>query len=617
MTAMARSVNSDNGASGDGANPDRDNRNSPHGETSSRHGTAETASSGSTHNAASAPRAHATVGASSARPTERRSGRPTTRIASSSDPDLSADIRTGSMGAAQEALDELYRRHSPTVSHYAHKCFRNPRAANDLLSEAFARTFDTVRAGEGPTEAWRPHLLTALRRTAAAWPDTALRDELAPPVQHWLPEASTTEDAEDRMLRLEDGNLTLRAYRSLPERWQCVLWHQTVEAEPPTTTAQILGIAPDSIDQLTARAHAGLREAYLALHTERVDGAGLPDECRRYTSLLSATVRGTGRREDPELERHLTECPHCQAALRDLTQLKHRLDRTLPRAILLSASTDSHTAPEPPAPAPAPTPAVSPAAAVTRRTANRATRALSHSPKLAATVGAGILLAGAGLGTTLFHNSGGDDPTNTTAAPSSSTPTADPEQEPAPRETSRKADRHHRDKQRPADGTASPRSTDTAPRWKPQADERTKLRIAATNRCMDIAISEGAQPRATTCRDRPSQQWELLVDQSVQETRIRNLASGKCLTHTGTEADGAPVRQRSCDTSSRYIRWTYAPQGGDIAFTKKGSTIHSLGLNDWNAADEGKPHSTTVGTTANYYNSPSLRFSYAGDALTK
>ncbi|WP_369208888.1 hypothetical protein [Streptomyces sp. PU-14G] len=80
-------------------------------------------------------------------------------------------------------------------------------------SEAFARTLQAVRSGGGPTEAWRPYLLTAVRRTAAAWSETARRTELAPDFDRWLFEPpagshlsqSAGESAEERMLRQEDG----------------------------------------------------------------------------------------------------------------------------------------------------------------------------------------------------------------------------------------------------------------------------------------------------------------------------------------------------------------------------------------------------------------------------
>ena len=134
---------------------------------------------------------------------------------------------------------------------------------------------------------------------------------------------------------------------------------------------------------------------------------------------------------------------------------------------------------------------------------------------------------------------------------------------------------------------------------------------------MDIPATEGAEPYEAECDGSRSQQWELLVDRLSQEVRIRNHATGMCLTHTGAQTDGAPVRQQhACDSMETTARWTYYPVGnGEYAFAQQGSPLYFLGLDDWWAAGEGDPHAPAIGTTANYYDTPSLRFRYEGDAF--
>ncbi|NUK13351.1 RNA polymerase subunit sigma-24, partial [Streptomyces lunaelactis] len=53
-------------------------------------------------------------------------------------------------------VEEVYRRHRSAVLSYARTCCRDPHTAEDLVSEAFARTLQAVRAGGGPEAAWRP-----------------------------------------------------------------------------------------------------------------------------------------------------------------------------------------------------------------------------------------------------------------------------------------------------------------------------------------------------------------------------------------------------------------------------------------------------------------------------
>ncbi|MGD3106408.1 RNA polymerase sigma factor [Streptomyces sp. YGL11-2] len=249
-----------------------------------------------------------------------------------SDAELAAALRNPDSDAA---LDELYRRHRSAVLSYASACCRDPHTAEDLAAEAFARTLQAVRSGKGPVSAWRPYLLTIVRRTAADWADRARRTELSPDFEQWLAnahDAPGAESSEERMLRLEDSSLVLRAFRSLPERWQTVLWHTAVERDSAQKAGSLLGMSPASVSSLAYRAREGLREAYLAAHAVS-DSA--TDECRRHSSRLGAVVRRPGRRRTKDFERHLTRCEHCRRALIELTDLNERLGSALPVAVLL------------------------------------------------------------------------------------------------------------------------------------------------------------------------------------------------------------------------------------------------------------------------------------------
>ncbi|UNS97747.1 sigma-70 family RNA polymerase sigma factor [Streptomyces tubbatahanensis] len=605
-----------------------------------------------------------------------------------SDAALTQDLRAGDPFTGQAALDELYRRHHPAVLAYARTCCRDPHTAEDLGSEAFARTLQAVRAGGGPTEAWRPYLLTAVRRTAAAWSETARRTELAPDFDRWLSETpaeahtargahGAEESAEERMLRREDGRLALRAFRALPERWQAVLWHSLIEEEPATATATQLGLSTSGLASLTARAREGLREAYLAAYAERTSRASGPeaDACRRYATALAASVRRprsragrrAGRRAAGDLERHLAECPACGQAARELTEINDSLRGVLPAAVLLwaggaylaktaggataaatasaTAATDATTAANVAAEAATAgkSAAVSGAAAHTAGHAAGTGAGASGAGAGASGFGAGTSGAGAGslgggaaatasgaasttagikigagvgasllalaVGGFVFFPDGQDEPraaaprhTPATYAPPTGTrPTPTPAKSSPPPSPSRT-----QTERKPSRPPAQP------------ADARTRLRIASTGRCMDIADAAGSAPHEAPCTGAASQQWDLLLNKPGQEAQLRNRATGLCLVHTGTETDGAPVHQQSCASENRTARWTYFPQDdGTMAFAQQGSRLYFLGLDAWHDAAQGKAHPSTIGTTANYYNTPSLRFRYDGDPLDR
>ncbi|MFD4032610.1 RNA polymerase sigma factor [Streptomyces sp. NPDC058637] len=52
-------------------------------------------------------------------------------------------------GGDAGAVEELYRRHADVVLAYARACCRDPHTAEDMASEAFTRTVQAVRDGQG------------------------------------------------------------------------------------------------------------------------------------------------------------------------------------------------------------------------------------------------------------------------------------------------------------------------------------------------------------------------------------------------------------------------------------------------------------------------------------
>ncbi|MET7714888.1 sigma-70 family RNA polymerase sigma factor [Streptomyces sp. NPDC005407] len=514
-----------------------------------------------------------------------------------SDAHLTAFIRNGPPDAADAALDELYRRHRTSVIAYARTCTRDAHMAEDLASEAFARALRAVRGGAGPEGAWRPYLLTTVRRTAASWAATADRIELSPDFGTWLSEAPS---GEEQALLREDTDLMQRAFRSLPQRWQTALWHSAVEEEPAKRIAPLLGISPSGVASLTARAREGLREAYL---TEYAADPTMSDDCRHFTGLLAASVRRGGRHgAHSGLKRHLSGCRRCRRANHQLWELNNSLKAVLPAGVLLWVGASYGTK-------------VVGAAAVAGSAGSGGTGSAAGTTAATTTVkiaGIGAALLAVSIGGYAALPDGNDPPSpRPTLAATRPSPSSSPAPAPAPA----RSERHD---PKPPSRTPSARASkkSTPPAWKPAADDRAQLPIVSTGRCMDISTAEGAEPYEAKCDGSRTQQWELLVDRAAQEARIRNYATGMCLTHSGASTDGAPVRQeRACNSTAATARWTYFFQAsGTVNFAQKGNTTYFLGIDEWNKADG--PHSPAIGTTANYYDTDSLRFRYTGDVFS-
>ncbi|MFK0259527.1 sigma-70 family RNA polymerase sigma factor [Streptomyces sp. NPDC090445] len=251
-----------------------------------------------------------------------------------SDAQLCALLR--GRGSASDAevsavMGEVFARHHSAVLAYARTCCRDLPTAHDLAAEAFARTYRAVAWGTGPEHAWRPYLLTCVRRVAADWMRRSARTHLSDDFDQWAADLADGQNVEEAVLAAEEGSLVLRAYRSLPERWQAVLWHTVVEHEPAAETARRLGISAGGVGSLAARAREGLREAYLRAHLDQAVG----EECRYYGGLLAASLRRPGKRVTRDLGWHLRACADCTRAEHDLRNVNRRLGAMLAAGILL------------------------------------------------------------------------------------------------------------------------------------------------------------------------------------------------------------------------------------------------------------------------------------------
>ncbi|UFR03283.1 sigma-70 family RNA polymerase sigma factor [Streptomyces sp. Go40/10] len=253
-------------------------------------------------------------------------------------------------GGDDSAYEELYRRHADAVRRYARTCCRDGHTADDLTAEVFARMLQAVRGGSGPEHAVRAYLLTSVRRVAAHWTRSARREQLVDDFAVFAQQAARAPEAsagtafvgseagldlgaDVRALHEAEQSMAMRAFRSLPERWQAVLWHTEVEDESPSEVAVLFGLDANGTRVLASRAREGLKQAYLQAHVSAAlthDG-----ECARYADQLGTYARRKLRvRAERGLRKHLEECARCRLAAAQIEEVASGIPGVVPVAVI-------------------------------------------------------------------------------------------------------------------------------------------------------------------------------------------------------------------------------------------------------------------------------------------
>ncbi|WP_425248134.1 sigma-70 family RNA polymerase sigma factor [Streptomyces sp. NEAU-NA10] len=263
------------------------------------------------------------------------------------DVDLIARMRSGD----DTAYEELYRRHAEAVRRYARTCCRDAHTADDLTAEVFARMLQAVRGGSGPAHAVRAYLLTSVRRVAAGWTKSARREQLVDDFALFAAHASRSSEAGDdassvgsfgtgvdvgadvRALHEAEQSMAMRAFRSLPERWQAVLWHTEVEDESPSEVATLFGLDANGTRVLASRAREGLKQAYLQAHVSATLTGD--SECARYADQLGTYARRRLRtRAARGLRQHLEQCARCRLAALQIEEVASSIPAVVPVAVI-------------------------------------------------------------------------------------------------------------------------------------------------------------------------------------------------------------------------------------------------------------------------------------------
>ncbi|HEY9377499.1 MAG TPA: sigma-70 family RNA polymerase sigma factor, partial [Jiangellaceae bacterium] len=239
-----------------------------------------------------------------------------------------AELITRTRNGDMAAYDELYRRHLDGATRVARVVTGSADEAQDVVSEAFTRVLDRLQHGGGPDDQLSPYLNTVVRRLAIDRYRASRRDGLPadPTLFEFMPEV------DDPISRSTDRELVRRAFETLPDRWQQVLWHTEIEGRSPAALAPSLGSTPNAVAALAYRAREGLRQAYLSVHLS----TNIPEGCRPYVPKLAAYVRGTlSPREDRWVAAHVEQCPHCRDRRDELMLLVANLRGVLWPALLL------------------------------------------------------------------------------------------------------------------------------------------------------------------------------------------------------------------------------------------------------------------------------------------
>ena len=215
------------------------------------------------------------------------------------------------------AFGELWRRHYRSAARVARQ-FTSSIDADDLVSEAYARIYQRVLAGGGPTGAFRPYLYTTIRNLASSW-GAASRDIQVDMIDDFEDERIPDDPAAYAL----DRTLTARAFRSLPERWQTVLWYTEVEGMDPHEVAPLMGLTANSVAALSYRAREALRKAWLQAH---VSDAAASGECQWAMSRLGEHARdGLSTRDHDRLTAHLAGCDRCTIVSEEVDEVGSHL----------------------------------------------------------------------------------------------------------------------------------------------------------------------------------------------------------------------------------------------------------------------------------------------------
>jgi RNA polymerase sigma factor (sigma-70 family) len=253
---------------------------------------------------------------------------------------LIARIRAGDTAA----YETLYERHLGAARSLARQ-LANGDAAEDAVQDTFADILEAIQRGGGPRNGFRPYLLTAVRRTVRERPRDERRLQPTDRLAQYDPGLPFVDPALEGL----ELSMVVRAFQSLPERWQAVLWHIEIEEAKPADVAPLLGLSTNGLAALAYRAREGLRQAYLQMHLAAASDAQaetgtvtpvVDERCRPFLEKLGSYMRGgLAKRQSRSVERHLDNCADCKDIHAELVDIDTSLRDAVGPFILGTAAT--------------------------------------------------------------------------------------------------------------------------------------------------------------------------------------------------------------------------------------------------------------------------------------
>lgn len=231
------------------------------------------------------------------------------------DAELLRRLRSGDT----EAYTELWLRHVQAALRVGRRIVQGN--AEDLVSESFLAVFDqVVNSGNGPETSFRAYLFTTMRNTAMRWQRQGRLVDTDPELDEAI-----FKDGLSWVSDRESSAELLKAFQSLPHRWQRVLWLAEVEDVGREQIAADLGLKPNAVSALLKRAKAGFRLSWLQ--------RAVPEELRNDSAhvarlLPELLIAGKPDSLNAGAQRHLAECGRCAEVNIELRALHQRMRRT-------------------------------------------------------------------------------------------------------------------------------------------------------------------------------------------------------------------------------------------------------------------------------------------------
>ena len=243
-----------------------------------------------------------------------------------SDAELISAVREGDL----DAYGDLFDRHFLAAQRLARQLV-SPGDADDLVSEAFMKVLGVLQRGGGPDIAFRAYLLTAVRRLRVDQIRSKSKLQTSDDMEMFDPGVPFR----DTTIEGFESGAAARAFASLPERWQLVLWHTEVEEQKPAEIAVLLGMSANSVSALAYRAREGLRQAFLNEHVADIEG----ETCRWTHDHIGPYIRnGLSKRDVAKVDLHLEECRACAAIYLELVDVNSNLGAIIAPLLLGGAA---------------------------------------------------------------------------------------------------------------------------------------------------------------------------------------------------------------------------------------------------------------------------------------